>query len=609
MAGLRLWKFPPSLPCEAAVPALPDPGASLRLLQGTDFAAELIRLANEILRHRFPIFGQILDTGDAIRWRRDYLRKVETAAVYFRRVPYLDVHRAGDHKYIWELNRHQHLVVLAQAYRLTEERRYLEEAAHQLESWIAENPLARGVNWTSALEVAFRALSWIWLDHLVGRALPPATRRALLEALYRHGCFLERNLSVYFSPNTHLLGEAVALHALGALYPDFPRSGRWRSIGGDWVRAQMESQIRSDGTHFEQSTYYHVYALDFFLLHALLAETPPAYREKLARMAEYLDALLGAAGHIPLIGDDDGGRLFHPYGERDAFGRATLATCGVYLGRPDWIRSAGDLYEQAFWWIGSVPRATAGAGSGSSRFFAGAGVSVMCAAQVQIVVKAGGFGALAGHSHSDVLGFTCRDAAGEILVDPGTYTYVADPEWRDRFRGAAAHNTVRIDQHDQATPAGPFRWLDPPRVRVREWVSTAERDALDAECLYRGFTHRRRYVFLKPDVLFVFDQVEGPPGEHRVEQFWHFGDGDQARARLAFSRPAEAVEAWRSRVFGSQEPAAACRVLYDGPLPVCLAAAVSFGESARGIAVEEQGEGYALALRLAGRTVSVWLSR
>ena len=57
-------------------------------------------------------------------------------------------------------------------------------------------------------------------------------------------------------------------------------------------------------------------------------------------MAEYLDALLGVNGHATLIGDDDGGRLFHPYGERAGFGRATMATCAVLLQRPEWLRGS-----------------------------------------------------------------------------------------------------------------------------------------------------------------------------------------------------------------------------------------------------------------------------
>src|SRR5213075_3247545 len=96
-------------------------------------------------------------------------------------------------------------------------------------------------------------------------------RRRFLSELYRHGVYLEHNLSVYFSPNTHLLGEAVALHALGALFPVFPRAQEWRSAAGRIVREQMDFQVRPDGSHFEQSSYYHVYALDMFLFHYVLA--------------------------------------------------------------------------------------------------------------------------------------------------------------------------------------------------------------------------------------------------------------------------------------------------------------------------------------------------
>lgn len=105
------------------------------------------------------------------------MHQIETGIPYFRRIPYLDFARVGDHKYIWELNRHQHLVVLAQAYRLTGRAEYLAEAQTQVTHWLTENPPLRGINWTSALEVAFRALSWVWLDALAGAVLPPDFRQ------------------------------------------------------------------------------------------------------------------------------------------------------------------------------------------------------------------------------------------------------------------------------------------------------------------------------------------------------------------------------------------------------------------------------------------------
>jgi uncharacterized heparinase superfamily protein len=118
----------------------------------------------------------------------------------------------------------------------------------------------RGINWASALEVAFRAISWLWIYHIAGADLESGFRARFLSALCRHGAYLEANLSVYFSPNTHLLGEAVALHALGLLFPSFPRAGDWARQGSQIVAEQMEAQVREDGSHFEQSSYYHLYA-------------------------------------------------------------------------------------------------------------------------------------------------------------------------------------------------------------------------------------------------------------------------------------------------------------------------------------------------------------
>jgi hypothetical protein len=505
---------------------LPPPAAVASRLKTTSFAAECLGIAEEILAHRFPLLGAALGTGPEIRWRRDYSSGVESRAVYFRRIRYLDAAKAGDHKAIWELNRHQHLVLLAQAHLLSGRQDFLSEIARQLESWLDQNPFQRGINWSSALEVAFRALSWMWVYHLVGDRFDEAFRRRFLDGLYRHGLYLEANLSFYFSPNTHLLGEAVAMHALGFLFPHFPEAKWWRQTGARVVRNELDRQVREDGSHFEQSTYYHVYALDMFLFHAILEPPDDAFRDKLTRMAEFLDAVMGPSGVLPFLGDDDGGRFFHPYGERNRFGLATLATCGALLGRGDWIRDPAHLPEQAAWWTGPL-KPVSGLEKPAARSirFADSGLVVMAADDVQLIVDAGPFGpGAAGHSHADTLSLLVRRGGEQILIDPGTYTYVADPVWRNRFRGTAAHNTVRIDGLDQAIPGGPFAWKSRPEVSVIRWTSHAEYDQLSAACSYAGLRHRRDIVFSKPDLLIVLlDQMEGDPGGHRVEQHWHFG--------------------------------------------------------------------------------------
>jgi len=587
-ADLYLYAAQPALPADIQPPALalPDAARVAARLRGSAFAAQVEQLAEEILRHRFPVLGLTLETGPQIEWRKDYLHGPSTQPVYFRRIPYLDFARVGDHKMIWELSRHQHLVVLAQAALFTGRPDLTGEIVTQLEGWMEQNPFQCGIHWTSALEVAFRALSWIWIWHFAGAAMPPVFQRRFLTALYRHGLHLRHNLSVYFSANTHLLGEAVALHALGLLFPAFPGAARWRSLGRKITLEQMDFQVQEDGTHFEHSSYYHVYALDMFLLHHILEPAP--YTSKLQLMASYLDALLGPARKLVSLGDDDGGRLFFPYGPRDEFGRATLATCAALFPGQPWYWQPPDLAPQAAWWLGEQILALqpAAVKPDGSRLFRQSGVAVLNAAPAQVLVDAGPLGyAGAGHSHADTLSITARLGEEEVLIDPGTFTYVGDPRWRDWFRGSAAHNTIRVDGADQAVTAGPFRWAGKPAVRILAWTARDDFDYLDAECL-TAFRHRRRVLFLKPALVFVLDEIDGPAGEHIVEQFWHLGDA-AARRRILFpeSLAPEFSEGdphgWRSPVFGVRLPTPVIRVVRTAVLPALLPAVIDLAPQPR----------------------------
>src|SRR5206468_1056365 len=110
---------------------------------------------------------------------------------------------------------------------------------------------------------------------------------------------------------------------LGTFFGNDPRGPGWEKLGAGIVEAELHHQVQADGSHFEQSSYYHVYALDFFLFFYVVSGRPSAPEPVLTRMADYLHWLLGPAGQIHFTGDDDGGRLFHPYRDRSRFGRAT----------------------------------------------------------------------------------------------------------------------------------------------------------------------------------------------------------------------------------------------------------------------------------------------
>ena len=103
-------------------------------------------------------------------------------------------------------------------------------------SWLDANPPLIGINWASMLELAFRSLSWLWAIQLLRRGSDERTttdraRRGSSICCSRSiasSTHIERNLSHYFSPNTHLLGEALALYVAGRALPELAASAAAR---------------------------------------------------------------------------------------------------------------------------------------------------------------------------------------------------------------------------------------------------------------------------------------------------------------------------------------------------------------------------------------------
>ncbi len=596
LANIVLAAFPPSprlTDVATPLPGLPDPMAVAAAVSGTPWAARLIATAEQIMSGHIPLLGTVVETGSEPAWRRDYVSGKESSLAFFRRIPYLDAKEVGDHKNIWELSRHQHLVLVAQAFSITRDARYSRFVIVQLRHWWRENPFQRGINWASSLEVGFRALSWLWIFHLLGPALDAGFREEFLTQLYRHGLHLEYNLSLYFSPNTHLLGEALALHAIGFLIPSLPRSATWKANARKVLLAELQKQVHPDGGYFEQSTYYHVYALDIFLFHHALDPLPDT--ERLRAMAEFLAALVNTDGTFPFLGDDDGGRLFFPFGPRNRFARATLATSSVALNRRYFDYVEADLLDQAVWWLGpqALQANPAPQPPQVSRLFPQSGLISIRSGDIRMLFDAGPFGPWGGgHSHSDTLSLVVSAGGHEILIDPGTYTYVGDPTWREYFRGSSAHNTVRVNGRDQADAAGPFRWLNKPEPEVLTWETNADRDIAEAVCASAGIRHRRCIEYRRKEcTLVITDVIEGDDAECLIEQFWHPGEtttslgggrwriGEHAVLALQPGVESELMEGWRSDSHASKRPAPVIRLSLRSRLPVTLNTTLQFDEN------------------------------
>lgn len=572
-------------------------------------AASLIDRADRICEHRLRLLGYPeLSLGAEIDWHRDPVNGRRAPLRSCHKIPLGDFEQVGDPKVTWELNRHQHLAVLARAYRLTDNPAYVDEIREQLEDWTRGNPYPFGINWASALEAAFRSLSWLWVRHLLpgSDAAHTELNEVIVRGLSVHGRHLERYLSTYSSPNTHLLGEAVGLFAIGTLVPEISEGSRWMDLGWRIIRREADRQVLADGMHFEKSTHYHVYALDFFLYARVLADRNrlDGVNELDRSLVRQLGALstLARTGVPVRFGDDDGGRVFDGYRNHIEHLLDPLATGAALYGRADLKALAGDLREETIWLLGAegatrfdelaeVPRKTgAEALDASHIYFLSAGDDR------RVAISAGSWGGLSGgHGHADLLGLQFVSGDRVLLDDPGTFTYTGSGGERDRFRLSDAHNTLTVDGLSQAEPRGPFKWSTLPAAKVDAWVvgeafslfvgSHAAYTTPDARRV-----HRRWVLALETTgLVIVRDEVEGS-GSPRLDVHWHLGTGatlqcaretasvlqTNGEAALALVRPddsgwsAREEAAWGAPVYGSREQRAVLRVSTRSPLPAEL---------------------------------------
>lgn len=587
---------------------LPGMTALLREHMGGE-VEKIVTEADQICGHRFPLLGyDNLNYGAEIDWHRDAAHDKQAPLKPWFKIPFLNFSVVGDHKVTWELNRHQHLVTLAKAWALSREEKYAVEFVGQWYDWQRANPYPVGINWGSSLEVAFRSLSWLWARYFLAgcSAVPAKFETDLLQALALNGSHIENYLSTYFSPNTHLIGEAVGLFFIGTLCPQIPAASRWQSCGWRIVLQEAERQVRRDGVYFEQSLYYHVYALDFFLHARILAarnliEIPESFDAILGRMLDVVRAV-SQAGPPSSFGDDDGGRVFDPRRNRSEHLTDPLAIGGVLFDRDD-LKLRTSLTEEALWLFGQ--RAVSSFMQNPTRealrpiSFEAGGIYVMADSErcaQQMVIDAGPMGAgRSGHGHADALGITVSVDGRRWLVDSGTFCYVATGSERERFRGTDGHNTLRVDGLDQAVPDGPFGWNSLPGVNVERWTLGTTFSLFAGS--HTGYSRlpdpvlHRRCVFHLHGVFWLVRDLAYGRERHHLETAWHFAPGLQIREAegtlVAFAPEHDAAsemrlvlipaqdQAWRhevgwdeiSEVYGTKQSARVVRISAEVALP------------------------------------------
>ena len=557
-----------------------------------DTAQRLIDKADRIVEGRFDLLGfKDLSFGNPIDWHFEPVSGKRIPRLHWSQLDYLDPGLAGDKKIIWELNRHQYFITLGQAYWFTGDELYARTFAKHLDEWMDANPPKLGINWASSLEVAFRSIAWLWAFNFFksSSSLSNQTFARAWKFLYLSARHLESYLSTYFSPNTHLTGEALGLFYLGTLLPEFKEAKRWQQLGSRILVDQLPVHVSSDGVYFEQSSYYHRYTTDFYLHLVLLSRAndlavPAQVEQSLKLLLDHLMYITRPDGTTPLFGDDDGGRLVMLDTRAANDFRGTVATGAVVFDRGDYKFVAEDAAEELLWLTGAeglkhFDAIAARQPEKTSVPFYDGGYFVMRDGWTKesnyLLFDCGPHGALnCGHAHADALSIDVAANGRTVLVDPGTYTYTGDKELRDWFRSSHAHNTLTLENESSSVSKGAFSWKTTAGCRQLNWASEKRFDYVAG--MHGGFTRffwpamvMRSILFLKGDYWIICDEMTST-ATHEGDIWFHFDPSTKPvlsrgvwDAESGFSigcfGPGEWVEEnqWVSHCYGQREPAKA----------------------------------------------------
>jgi len=449
------------------------------------------KLANQYCQHVIPIYDVKENLGKEINWNKDYKTNKVWPKKYVGNLHHADP-KYGYVRYVWELNRHSYLDVLAKAYYLTNQKKYAEEILAQIESWIEQNPYAYTINWFSGLELGIRVINWIWCLKFIQNypGLSEKRFKNIIKSIYLQTYTVFHSLSLYSSANNHLTGELAALKLVSQVFPYFKNSKKWNKRATQLLQNETINQTYDDGVGAEQSTNYLIFILDLYLQSFITAENniPKEYKQRLEKAGEFLLSLNKNRKIIPDIGDSDYAHLIDLEEQNRDKTESILASLAILYSNKEFKHQAKKIDEKTFWIFGikglekykkitkinkTVSR---------SKIFHKGGYLISQNNNASLIFDCGGLGYLstAGHGHCDALSILLTVNNKEFFIDPGTYVYHNNEKWRNFFKSTEAHNTIKIDNINQSEIKGTFIFGRKAKAKITKANISEEKDEIIA---------------------------------------------------------------------------------------------------------------------------------
>lgn len=473
----------------------------------------------------FKIFGVNFNYNypNKINWNKDIFSGEVFPARFYRKInirynPNLSA------KCVWEINRLQFLTGICINYKVTKSKAELDLFMQINKSWSSQNPYLTGVNWYSNIEINLRLITWFLCWEILDAenlALKEINFREFVEndwlpLIKKHCIYSFEKPSKYSSANNHLISEYAGLFIASSKW-EFKESKKWITYAQKGLENEIIKQHSKDGINREEAAEYIQFITDFFLLSFIVGEKTnnsfsAQFRQQLYKIFCYIYDFLDCNGNFPKYGDEDDGQCFILDFDDKFNNFKSLLTSGAILFSDQLlkIRSNGFDIKNHFLFgeagkmiFDSIPDISFNV---SSKFFRDEGHFIfrknVKGEEIYMHFDAAplGYLSIAAHGHADALSFILNVDGHQVFIDSGTYTYHTEPEWRRYFIGTLAHNTVRINQKNQAIAGGPTLWVKHYETSILELESDKNFDRVKAS--HNGYSdenaqHLREIIFDK----------------------------------------------------------------------------------------------------------------
>ena len=391
---------------------------------------------------------------------------------------------------------------LLYAYRTTGNARYATKLLELDSSFIHAENRSRWA-WVNPHAVAFRCMALVdtWWKLRQLHSLPEADSTVILRELEKTGLYLA-DPNYYQQAENHGANEAAALYELAVAFPTLPNARRWLALAEERFRWQLGGIIDQNGQLIENSPYYDFYILDKYwqIYEYSEAQGYPIsgdFEPRLRRMLNFATYILQPNSGVPVLGASIAAKINY-YGEY----RSMSALSPEF----QYVLTHGD--------IGASPPK-------SSIYFRASNLTIMRSGwsrgaefgrSTYLTFYEGLY--RTAHSDLDALDLTLYGDGGDLLTDPGLYTY-AQGRYHDYFHGTASHNTVTVDGKSQVLGSGTAQ----PLV-TKDGVTYQSA----ARSLYRGVSHQRMVMMLDADHILVVDRLTSDK-IHTYRQEFHLFPG------------------------------------------------------------------------------------